>query len=342
MKQVGGKKPLERWAKLEHFPVSRALLHRGFYLTHSPVEGDRSLNFTNCSPSHFRHYANMNVDKDSPIALRRAELNRWSLFKAGTNLYTLPYTTMPLRIERNGGRGHTGVQWIRHIGGGDSRMFFWIDKWRMHPEDPDMVQEEVIELFNHSDQSAKFALVAGGMRKRYVSATSEMAPGDIITSSRKDPPVSYKFKSGDCFPLSAFEIGTKICNFEKSPQSGAVIATSAGCSGTLTRKYIDEESKIPKALIEMPSKNSFVLDQTCLAVFGVSSNIEHNQTKYSNFPQNMRDTDKRSRSGFWTWKGGRFGRKNHPKRTYQEFREGDGFNYQTVNIFDLYKTSNSS
>ena len=105
----------------------------------------------------------------------------------------MPYTTAPLPIERHGGRGSDGRQIIQHRGGGCKRYFFWVDKWRMHPEDPDIVKERVIEIIDDQVRSAFIALVSGGLRKRYIMSTSELKVGDIITSSRIVPDVSSIF-----------------------------------------------------------------------------------------------------------------------------------------------------
>ena len=112
---------------------------------------------------------------------------------------------------------------------------------------------------------------------------------------------------------------------------------AAGCAATLTKKFIDEQTKRPKALVDLPSKDAYVIDQDCLAVYGTSSNQEHNQTKYSNFPQKMLATDKRSRSGLWTKKGGRFGRKIYAKREYMEFKDRSEMRYQKMDLLEPIK-----
>ncbi|MES1903498.1 MAG: 54S ribosomal protein L2 mitochondrial, partial [Paramarteilia canceri] len=255
------------------------------------------------------------ISANSPVTKRRIELFKWQLFKAGTNIYEMDYTITPLSMERHGGRGPDGTQWIHHRGGGCRRDFYWLDKKRIHPEDSDIFKEKVIELIDDQVRSAQIALVAGGLRRRYIMATSEMKIGDIITSSRLIlSQIEYKIKEGDCFPLNAFTIGSKICCIERTPFEGHQIASAAGTCCTLVKKYEDSEKKCSMAVVELPSKHSYVINGNCLAVSGQCSKPDFNKTKYSHFAQKNRETDRRSSSGLWHRKDGRFGRKIRPKR----------------------------
>jgi len=297
---------------VEVFPYGNTLLGRGFELNPN-FEVPK---FRNClDPKKAASiYIDPNVDITSPIEKRRAELNKWCLLKAGTDLQKLDYTTEPLRIERHGGRGPDGKQWIKHRGGGAPRSFFWLDRWRWHPGDDDFVEERVLDTIDDQVRTGLLALVAGGLRKRYVSATEGMKLGDIIITSKRIPPLNHKFNSGDCYQLAAFQPGSKLSFIERDPGDGARLCMAAGSFATLVRKYFDDKKKSAFAIIEMPSKKSFILDQKCMAVYGQSAKVLFNQTKYSNFPQKKLETDKRSRSGLWHRKDGRFGRKIKPKK----------------------------
>lgn len=108
-------------------------------------------------------------------------------------------------------------------------------------------------------RSADIALVAGGNRKRWIIATENMQPGDIIKNSShigrmagahwagEDSPalpgscqlllnqcICFCFpvsaNEGDAYPLGALPVGTLICNLESHPGKGAQYIRAAGVS----------------------------------------------------------------------------------------------------------------
>lgn len=108
-------------------------------------------------------------------------------------------------------------------------------------------------------RSADIALVAGGNRKRWIIATENMQPGDIIRNSahigrmagahpgaacqprlgaQRPPratltafsPPAVSAKEGDAYPLGALPVGTLICNLESHPGKGAQYIRAAGAS----------------------------------------------------------------------------------------------------------------
>ncbi|NWH67697.1 RM02 protein, partial [Geococcyx californianus] len=96
------------------------------------------------------------------------------------------YTVRPVGMKKTGGRDHTGRIRVRGIGGGHKRRYRMIDFQRLRYEEgapPEPFTEKVINVRYDPCRSADIALVAGGNRKRWIIATENMQPGDIIKNS---------------------------------------------------------------------------------------------------------------------------------------------------------------
>ena len=141
---------------------------------------------------------------------------------------------------------------------------------------------------------------------KYIIATENMKPGQIIKTSRAIPRNPVRAFEGDAYPLGALPIGTKVNCVEKYPGLGGFLIHAAGTQGTIVKKV--EPNRV---LVQVPSKQIFSLDQRCMATVGRVSNVIHGSTHIGS-PQRLRELGYRPRSGLWQRKSGRHGRKIKP------------------------------
>uniref|UniRef100_A0A8B9Z659 Large ribosomal subunit protein uL2 n=1 Tax=Buteo japonicus TaxID=224669 RepID=A0A8B9Z659_9AVES len=153
--------------------------------------------------------------------------------------------------------------------------------------------------------SADIALVAGGNRKRWIIATENMQPGDIIKNSSHIGRMAVLANEGDAYPLGALPVGTLICNLESHPGKGAQYIRAAGTCGVLLRKVNGT------AIVQLPSKRHMQVLETCVATVGRVSNVDHNKRVIGKAGRN-RWLGKRPHTGLWHRKGGWAGRKIKP------------------------------
>lgn len=146
------------------------------------------------------------------------------------------------------------------------------------------------------------ALVGVGNELKYILATENMKAGDIIKTSKFIPRIPVRANEGDAYPLGALPIGTIVSNIEKYPDSNKHFVHAAGCYATILRKFDD------RVVIILPNKKEYALLQSCMAVVGRLSNVEHSRTHIGS-AQKLRELGYRPRSGLWQRKGGRSGRK---------------------------------
>merc|ERR1712136_80937 len=154
-------------------------------------------------------------------------------------------------------------------------------------------------------RASKLALTGYGEKMRWQIATSSMEVGDLIKTSAKIPVNPIRPKEGDSHPLGALPIGTEICFVEKYPGEGGSIAVSAGSRALITRKVGS------RTVVQLPSKHELSLKQECMATVGQVSNVEHSSIPIGS-AQRLRWLGYRPRSGWWTRKDGRYGRKIRP------------------------------
>nr|AFM86596.1 39S ribosomal protein L2, mitochondrial-like protein [Callorhinchus milii] len=218
------------------------------------------------------------------------------------------YTVRPIGIKKTGGRDHTGRIRVHGIGGGHKQRYRMIDFQRLRYE-PGMegkpFQEKVVDVRYDPCRSADIAMVAGGSRKRWIIATENMKPGDVLTTSGYIGRMTVSASEGDAHPLGALPVGTLVNNLELAPGRGAQLVRAAGTCGVLLRKTNGT------AIIQLPSKRQIQVLETCIATVGRISNVAHNQRIIGKAGRN-RWLGKRPSSGLWQRKGGWAGRKIRP------------------------------
>ena len=76
-----------------------------------------------------------------------------------------------------------GRRVIGGVGGGHKKKFRWIDNKRHGPKEGPPLVEKVLNIQYDTCHPARIALVASGDKVRYITATSTMKPGDLISTS---------------------------------------------------------------------------------------------------------------------------------------------------------------
>ncbi|XP_034949906.1 39S ribosomal protein L2, mitochondrial [Chelonus insularis] len=216
------------------------------------------------------------------------------------------YTIKPLQVTNLAGRDPiTGRKVCIGIGGGIKHKYHWIKWKRTGPTDPEAApkEEKVLEVFIDGCRTAHVALVGSGTELKYILATENMKPGQIIKTLCAIPRMAVRAYEGDAYPLGALPIGTIVHCVEKYPRFGGCLIHAAGTFGTILRK-----DGLDRVIVEMPSKKLFSLHETCMATVGRLSNIDHINTPIGSAQKN-RELGNRPRSGLWHRKDGRFGRK---------------------------------
>ncbi|XP_029669742.1 39S ribosomal protein L2, mitochondrial [Formica exsecta] len=218
------------------------------------------------------------------------------------------YTVEPLKVTNLAGRDPvTGRVAVKGIGGGIKHKYHWINWIRDGPKDLNEPpkEEKVLEVFKDGCRTCFVALVGSGRELKYILATQNMKPGDIIRTHQGIPRNPVKPSEGDAYPLGALLVGTQVNCIEKYPGLGAFLIHAAGSVATIVKR---EEDRV---VIQMPNKKLFSLHETCMATVGRLSNIEHDSIPVGSAQKN-RELGNRPRSGLWQRKTGRFGRKIKP------------------------------
>ncbi|XP_072379260.1 large ribosomal subunit protein uL2m [Diabrotica undecimpunctata] len=232
------------------------------------------------------------------------EIGRGKCFRRIVH-YPEEYTVKPLDVTNLGGRDpETGRMVVKGIGGGIKHKYHWIDWKRIGPSEEGKIQtEKVIKIIKDGCRTANVALVAHGDRLKYILATVNMKPGDIIKTSCYIPRIPVRANEGDAYPLGAIPIGTQIHNIEMYPGKGGILVHAAGTYATVLRKAPNNY-----VIIMMPSKKEFSLPAQCMCTVGRLSNVEHGSTPIGSAGKN-RELGNRPRSGLWQRKKGCHGRK---------------------------------
>uniref|UniRef100_K7F8N8 Large ribosomal subunit protein uL2m n=1 Tax=Pelodiscus sinensis TaxID=13735 RepID=K7F8N8_PELSI len=209
----------------------------------------------------------------------------------------IKYTTRPIGMKKTGGRDHTGRITVHGIGGGHKQRYRMIDFRRLRYEPG--AEEKVIQVRYDPCRSADIALVAGGKRKRWIVATENMQPGDLLKTSGHIGRMAVSASEGDAYPLGALPVGTLINNLESHPGKGAQYIRAAGTCGVLLRKVNGT------AIVQLPSKRHMQVERGCLCIGGVPR--EHTEAAAAKHARGSPP-----HTGSWHRKGGWAGRKIKP------------------------------
>ncbi|XP_063699537.1 large ribosomal subunit protein uL2m [Culicoides brevitarsis] len=213
------------------------------------------------------------------------------------------YTVEPLKTTNLAGRDPvTGRVVAKGIGGGIKHKYHWVKFHRDGPAEGPPKVERVVDVLFDGCRTSKVALVVCGDEMKYILATENMKPGDLIKTSKFIPRNPVRANEGDAYPLGALPIGTLVHCVEKFPGFPFNYCTAAGTAAKIVRKFDDY------VVILLPSKRELALKQECMGTVGRVSNVEHNK-EHIGSPQRNRELGNRPRSGLWQRKTGRHGRK---------------------------------
>lgn len=172
-----------------------------------------------------------------------------------------PEKSLLASIKRSGGRNNQGRMSMRYIGGGHKRQYRLVDfKRNKHG-----VPATVASIEYDPNRTAFIALLnyADG-EKRYILAPEGLKVGAKVLSGDTALP-----EVGHAMFLRDVPFGTIICNVELNPGQGGTLARSAG-------SYAQLDAKDGKyAVIKLPSGETRLILQTCLATIGSVSNPDH-------------------------------------------------------------------
>jgi large subunit ribosomal protein L2 len=163
--------------------------------------------------------------------------------------------------KRSGGRNASGRMTMRYKGGGHKKRYRIVDFKRNHHGVP----ATVLSIEYDPNRTAFIALVSyQDGDKRYVIAQNGMHVGQNIVSGDSVAP-----EVGNAMKLANIPLGSIVSCIELRPGQGATIARSAGSFAQLMAragKY---------ATIKMPSGETRLILQECLATIGAVSNSDH-------------------------------------------------------------------
>lgn len=172
-----------------------------------------------------------------------------------------PEKSLLAPIKRSGGRNSRGKMTMRYMGGGHKKMYRIIDFKRNKFDIPATVKSVEYD----PNRSAFIALlVYADGEKRYILAPKGLEVGATLISGEKATP-----DTGNALFLSAIPLGSAIHNVELQPGKGGQIVRTAGAKATLAAR----DGKY--AIIKLPSGETRMILQTCLATMGELSNEDH-------------------------------------------------------------------
>lgn len=207
-----------------------------------------------------------------------------------------------LKTHRTGGRGPDGRIWNHRRAGGNTKKMRIVDNKRTDLGNGEPRYERVVYIRYDPCRTANIAAVVSGISKRFIVATENMKPGDLIKTSTEIPEVPVKPNEGDSYPLGALAVNTIVHNIERLPGEGGSVALAAGSSAQIVRKVGGQ------CVIKMPSGKEMSVALKCMASVGRVSNVQHGTIPIGS-AKRLRWFGIRPRSGLRQKKTGYHGRK---------------------------------
>lgn len=172
-----------------------------------------------------------------------------------------PEKSLIRSLKSSGGRNSTGKMTVRYRGGGHKRRYRLIDFKR----DKFGVPATVKAIEYDPNRSARIALLYyRDGEKRYIVAPQGLTVGQVVVAGEQVEPTV-----GNAMLLKNVPLGTFIHNIELHPGKGGAMARSAGTYAQL----VGRDGKY--AVLRLPSGESRLVLQTCMATVGTVSNPEH-------------------------------------------------------------------
>ncbi|KAK8802174.1 hypothetical protein WA158_002652 [Blastocystis sp. Blastoise] len=167
-------------------------------------------------------------------------------------------------FAKTGGRNTRGKITVYHKGGGNKKLYRFIDFKK------DFSQAIVKKLEYDPNRTANIALLQDlkTLKYSYIVAPKGIKVGDLITN-QFNVTESINNINGTCMYIKDIPLGVYIHNIEIVPGKGAQLVRSAGCYAMIIKK---EENY---AIIKLNNKFSKKISLKCKATLGIVSNSEH-------------------------------------------------------------------
>jgi len=173
-----------------------------------------------------------------------------------------PYKPLVAMYSKSGGRDSRGHLASRHRGGGNKRMFRFVDFKRDKIDIPGVV--ETMEYDPNRSSFISLVKYADGER-RYILAPLNLKVGQAIVSSD----IQVDILPGNAMPLRFIPLGTIIHNIELKRHKGGQIAKSAGSGAQILAKEGEY------AHVRLPSSEIRLIHIDCRATVGQVGNLDH-------------------------------------------------------------------
>ncbi len=167
-------------------------------------------------------------------------------------------------LNKTGGRNSRGKITVYHKGGGNRKVYRFIDFKRSFNE------IKIVNLEYDPNRTATIALVQDtkSLKYAYIIAPKNVKVGDIIINNFNVETNNLN-KDGYCMYIKDIPLGVYIHNIELVPNEGAKLVRSAGCYATIIKK---EDNY---AIIKLNNKTLKKISLNCKATLGIVSNGEH-------------------------------------------------------------------
>jgi len=169
-----------------------------------------------------------------------------------------PEKSLCVRQNKHGGRNHSGMITMRHLGGGARRIYRIIDFKR----DKDGIPAKVATVEYDPNRNCFISLLhyADG-EKRYILSPLGIKVGDVVQSGSTCEP-----QIGNAMPLMSIPSGLEIHNVEMTVGQGGKLVRGAGNAARIVAKEGDWVT------IVLPSGEMRMLRKECRATIGQLSN----------------------------------------------------------------------
>jgi large subunit ribosomal protein L2 len=177
-----------------------------------------------------------------------------------------PVKSLCVRIQKAGGRNHSGMTMVRFRGGGARKIYRVIDFKR----DKDGIPARVTTVEYDPNRNCFISLLhyADG-EKRYILAPLGIKVGGRVESGSECEP-----KVGNAMPLSAIPAGLEIHNIEMTAGQGGKLVRGAGSAAKIVAK---EGNWVTVAL---PSGEMRMVRKECRATIGQLSNPDYQNVSW--------------------------------------------------------------
>jgi large subunit ribosomal protein L2 len=166
-------------------------------------------------------------------------------------------------FARSNGKNNQGKITVRHRGGGHKRLYREISFKR------ESVEGKVVSIEYDPNRSCYIAAIQNNIFSKYILAPEGLKLGDHVTSGPES-----KISVGNALPLNNIPIGSYIHNISLHPGGKGKLIRSAGTSGQLLQKTLQNKGKI-----RLASGQQYIVPLNVYASLGSLSNSDNKNKK---------------------------------------------------------------